>query len=321
MPKVLVYGWYHQGNIGDELFMDAFKHLFPNFDFEFTEIITSKKLQDVDAVFFGGGSFLLGLPNIEGSALQQLKSKKIFYIGVGVETHIHPIHIELMKLAKLIATRSSNQISRLLTINPNVIGIPDLVHALQSKVPSYVKQKKTILVMPNICVVPKVSDAHWKHAAWTYFKSEFVQFLDFMSGNGHKIKFFPMCENLEASDTWASNELVSHMEKRHASMILLNPPKAFEEVISLVSQHELLITQRFHGIVLSEMAGTPHMSIHHHDKLKNHKSNSGQSISYYNSSKQLFIDTFNSILSNSTDSLPIESNTFEELIKAVISLI
>jgi len=321
MSKVLVYGWYHQGNIGDELFMDAFKHLFPDFNFEFTEIITSEKLQDVDAVFFGGGSFLLGNPNIEGPALQQLKSKKIFYIGVGVETHIHPIHIELMKLAKLIATRSFDQINRLKDINPNVIGIPDLVHVLQSKVPSCVKQKKTILVMPNICVVPKVSDAHWKHAAWTYFKSEFVQFLDHMVYNGYEIKFFPMCESLEASDTWASNELVSHMERRHASMILPNPPKTFEEIMSLVSQHELLITQRFHGIILSEMANTSYISIHHHDKLKNHKSNFGQSISYYNSSKQVFIDTFSSILSNSTNSLPIESNTFEELIKAVISLI
>ena len=84
--KVLVYGWYHQGNIGDDLFMEAYHHLFPSLQLVFTETITSDKLQDVDAVFLGGGSFLLDAPRATDEALQLLKKKKIFYLGVGVES-------------------------------------------------------------------------------------------------------------------------------------------------------------------------------------------------------------------------------------------
>src|SRR5271163_1304539 len=128
--KVLVYGWYYQGNIGDDLFMESFRHLFPDFEFIFTENINSDKLKDVDAVFFGGGSFLLDRPLITEDALKILKSKKIFYLGVGVEVDIHPIHIELMSSALMIATRSKNQIDKLRLLNKNVSYIPDLIYSL-----------------------------------------------------------------------------------------------------------------------------------------------------------------------------------------------
>src|SRR5579864_6412775 len=113
MKKVLVYGFYHQGNLGDDLFVEAFQHLFPNVDFNFTESIDVDKLRDVDAVFFGGGSFLLERPNITEAALEVLKKKKVFYLGVGVEADIHPVYMELMSRALLIATRSIDQVERL----------------------------------------------------------------------------------------------------------------------------------------------------------------------------------------------------------------
>src|SRR5271169_6096331 len=111
--KVLVYGWYHQGNIGDDLFIDSYLHLFPDIDFVFSDSITTDKLRDVDAVFFGGGSFLFDRPTISNEALQNLSSKKIFYLGVGVEADIHDTHQKLMSQALLIATRSSDQVERL----------------------------------------------------------------------------------------------------------------------------------------------------------------------------------------------------------------
>src|SRR5579885_2555646 len=132
-PKVLVYGWYHKGNIGDDLFVEAFQHIFPEFDFTFTDVLTSHQVKDADAIFFGGGSFLHDAPISTDFALKLAKQKPIFYIGVGVEAEIHPTHQELMRLARLIATRSKNQIDRLKVLNKNSLYVPDLVFALRDK--------------------------------------------------------------------------------------------------------------------------------------------------------------------------------------------
>src|SRR5512135_2835712 len=117
--KVLVYGWYHKFNIGDELFIDCFKKLFPNFDFVFVDQIKSQSLDGIDAVFFGGGSFLGAQPNISNEALEILKKKPVFYLGVGIEHSIHPTHIELLRLSRFNAIRSIDQVDRVKSINPN----------------------------------------------------------------------------------------------------------------------------------------------------------------------------------------------------------
>lgn len=320
--KVLVYGWYYQGNVGDDLFIDAFKHLFPNIDFTFSDIITVELLENVDAVFFGGGSFLFGQPNIDDDALPILSSKKIFYLGVGVESIIHPIHEKLMASALLIATRSPEQVDRLKTINHNVKLIPDLVYSLQSQLSKPAKISKSVLIMTNIAVVPSHSDPHWKHASWDYFKSEFGQFLDWLLESGYKPQLFAMCRGLRLDDDWASAELVNAMDNRSNRRFLLEKPVGIKEISDLCARHEIIITQRFHGIVLSEMTRTPYMAIHHHDKLKSTQPSDGTFISYYNSSKNSFINAFEQTINMKfSDPMPIKSSIFEAFSKEVTNLI
>jgi len=321
MKKILVYGWYGHLNIGDELFVGAFRKLFPDFHFVFRDNITIHSLEDVDAVFFGGGSFLSGRPNITADAFEALKLKKVFYLGVGVESDIHPTHIELITRAQLIATRSQDQLERLKVLNPNSIWVPDLVYAQQPDVQISPKINRSVLVMPNIYVVPQSSDPYWKHASWSHFKSEFSQFLDMLVTDGHQIDFLSMSRGPETNDDWAAGELIAHMTRR-GRYLLKEQPVGIEHVTELISKYSLVITQRFHGIVLAEMARVPYIAIHHHDKLKFCQPAEGTSLSYYNSSKQSFIDAFNSTIKmNFSSSLPIESNIFEILNQEVVSLI
>jgi len=320
--KVLVYGWYHQGNIGDDLFMDAYRHLFPDIDFEFSEKITVEKLKDVDAVFIGGGSFLLDRPNVTSEALQILPTKKVFYLGVGVEADIHPTHQALIAHASLVAIRSPEQVERLKSFNKNVMFAPDLVYSLLPKLSKPPKVNKSVLVMPNISVVPNNSDPHWKHASWAYFKSEFGQFLDWLIEAGYRPQLFSMCRGLNLDDDWAAAELVNSLSKRSRNRISLENPVGIEEVSSFVSKHELVITQRFHGIVLAEMTRTPYIAIHHHDKLKFSYPSEGSFLSYYNSSKSSYISAFDqAIKMKFSSALPIESDIFKTLVEEVRSLL
>jgi len=320
--KVLVYGFYHQGNLGDDFFIEVFKFLFPNYELIFTEIIDSDKLKDVDAVFFGGGSFLLDRPNITSDALKALKYKKILYIGVGVEAEIHPIHVELMSRALLIATRSIDKVECLKLINPNIKYIPDLVYSLQNKVILSQKTNHSVLIMPNMVVVPQRSNPHWQHAAWAYFKSEFTQFLDWLVENNYHPHLFPMCRAAEIDDEWAASELIGHMEHRHQAHSNPILPVGFAAATALVSRYKIVVTQRFHGIVLSEMTRTPYLAIHHHDKLKLCQPNEGKFLSYYNSSKHSLIDAFNqALVMNYRDILPIKTSIFKELVDEVTNLL
>lgn len=319
--KVLVYGWYHQLNIGDDLFSDSFRNLFPNYQFIFRETIRLEDLQDVDAVFFGGGSFLLDDPLISADALQKIKQLPIFYLGVGVEADIHPTHMTLISLAKMVATRSASQVDRLKMLNPNSMWIPDLVYSLQSKVKISEKMNRSVLVLPNIAVVPSNSDPHWKHASWAYFKSEFSQFLDMLRGDGYKIEFLSMCRGRKENDDWAAGELIGHMSRR-GKLMLDEQPVGIEQVTQLISKYNVVITQRFHGIVLAEMTKTPYIALSHHDKIKNAKPFSGLALSYYNSSKQTYIDTFNNAVKlNFSNSLPIETDIFEAFSQKIIELV
>ena len=88
MKNIIVYGWYGQGNIGDELFADAFRNLFPDFNFTFVTKLNESILQKSDVVFFGGGSFLYAKPNISAADLEILKTKQIFNISFNSSTDI-----------------------------------------------------------------------------------------------------------------------------------------------------------------------------------------------------------------------------------------
>lgn len=315
MKKVLVYGYYNRENIGDNLFIEAYNNLFPSFDFVFTDAISLDNLKDVDAVFFGGGSFLYGAPLIDKSAFDLLKSKKVFYLGVGIESVINPTHLELMSMAKMIATRSLDQLDRIKLINKNSIYLPDLVYSLKPAVG--VRKNKSILVLPNIAVVPQGCSAHWKHASWEYFKSEFIQFLDELMYNGYIINLLPMCNSPEENDFWAGCELVSRLKNRNSNLLLPFEEYSIQEITNLISSYSLVITQRFHGIVLSEMTKTPYICIHHHDKLKFSYPANGNFISYHNISKDLLINS----IKMKNDIKSIDSAIFSTFIREVENLI
>lgn len=320
-PNVLVYGWYGQGNIGDELFKEAFAHLFPNYNLTFTSRLTPKLLEKTSAIFIGGGSFLYAPLNMTEGLLESIKQKKIFYIGVGMETDIHPMHLELMKQAQLIATRSPEKLEYVQSLNTNSIAIPDIVYSLKDIIKKEKKIPKSVLIMTNTAVVPNHTDAHWKHTSWDYFKNEFSQFLDFLISEKYFIKFFAMCQNKKSDDHWASIELLNRMQNKSNNFLLDNKFTDIGSLTSFLSQYETIITQRFHGIVLAELLRTPYLSIHHHDKLKFSSPGTGIFIPYYGASKALLKNSFETISDKFPDVLSIEDNTFEELVKSVSSLV
>jgi polysaccharide pyruvyl transferase WcaK-like protein len=315
--KVLVFGFYTKGNLGDEFFADIFRALFPDFQFTFTDKINEAILKDQDAVFFGGGSFLDQVLSIQTSALPLLKTKPIFYLGIGTEIDIHPIHLDLLKIAKLIVIRSSAKLDFLKSINPNVIIAPDLVYYQSLIQPSSSQKKidKSVLILPNISVLPQGDAPHWKHMGWEYFKFEFAQFLDQLIDDKYQIKFFPMCKSKYLDDDWAATEIFCKMRHRKSLYLLEKRTETIEETINLFSQYETIITQRYHGIVLAEIAKVPCMTISHHDKLKN---GDKDHLSFYGFNKDNAREKFNSVKEkNIVSTQLIKEDTYKGIKEAI----
>lgn len=306
--KILCYGHYNHQNLGDELFKNAFEKLFPEYDFTFTDHLTIELLKDKDALFFGGGSFLN--QSISGFNVWDFQgfNTPVFYIGVGFETEIHIDHYHFLGKAKLITSRSGN--CRWLNVAQkqwNITLIPDLVYYLKLKSHSF-KKENTVLILPNVSVIPKYDSPSWVTSAWDNFKNQFAQFLDYLIDNEFNIKFGTMCHNEVENDNYASYQISSLM--KHRSIIHLeNDHESDQFRANDIGAYSHVITQRYHGIVLSEIMNIPVLPISHHDKL-----NVTGALPYYEISKHRLINSFYRL---KEPNISIDFSAFEELKKRV----
>lgn len=303
--KILVWGFYFKGNLGDNLFIDSFKYLFPEYDFIFTDEITISHLNDVEAVFLGGGSFLAETLKASPEAFKRLLTMKIFYLGVGCETNIDARHQELIKKAEVIAVRTEQNINKIKSLTDKWMVIPDLVYALPNQNETK-SRNKSLLYIPNILVVPKWNEPHWKHASWNYFKSEMIQSIDQLIKDDWEIDFLPFCDNNYLKDNYAAAELIAGSQTMTSKKIW-NKPESFEEAIKIIGSYDKVVSQRFHGTILSHIANRNVLSLHHHDKLI-YGSNT---LSYYNFNKQTFLDKLNNLKLFECNSLNL--NKFKEM--------
>lgn len=290
--NVLVYGWFNNKNIGDQLFCSAFKTLFPTFNFTFVNHFTKASLKNIDAIFFGGGSFLESSIVFKDCSIEDVKKYPIFYIGVGPETEISNDHMSLLKIARLIAIRSETNKSKILNINISTIVIPDLVYALKNNIVPNNQINKSILILPNIHYIPNYDDRQWKYIAWESFKLEFAQSLDILIEEGYKINFFAMCQNDKLSDNNAAIEIINKMKNRNNNFIINTNPDIYS-ISYLFSSYDKIITQRFHGRIIANMCKIPSLSISGHSKFEG-----DNTIKYFELSKDNMINRIKKLTYN-----------------------
>jgi len=332
--QVVVYGWYgpETRNIGDQLFERVFRNLLPDCDLFFTSKIPTQSKVKTDLLIFGGGSFLdqpikashypdgLMAPTftepIFANGLTDPKCAKIAYIGVGAEG-IHHDHDILLRHAKFAALRSNTNLPLVSKLCPDTMVIPDLVYSL-ANTGTHVRtpaQKKSILFCPNISCVPKYDSSAWMHNSWNHFKFEFAQALDTLIAQGYAIDYLPMCVNPYQIDDFAMAEINNLMHKGHLIRdVVYSVVEGIDPLIKLFASYGAVITQRFHGAILSELARTPYLCIAHHDKLRSTSFNEGIFTDFYASSKASILKAFDQTIALDLSSdLPIDQHSFDSL--------
>lgn len=288
MKTILIYGHYGHQNIGDELFKESFEILFNScnsYNLIFTDFLNIEMFKNVDALIFGGGSFLnqsiSGFNIFDFNSI--INSIPIFYIGVGLETEIHMDHWFILNKAKIIASRTEDCIRlRLYKKQLNIIDIPDLVYLLKNKINNCEKCLDSVLILPNVSVLPLHNSPAWVNSSWENFKNQFAQFLDYLIDEKYNLTFYPMCSNKIEHDNFASYQIISMMKHRDYNMVKTN-----QSIYDHLSSTQAVITQRYHGIILSELANVPVLPIYHHDKLK-----VTDALPYYEISKDRLLNNF-----------------------------
>jgi polysaccharide pyruvyl transferase WcaK-like protein len=316
--KALVYGFYGKGNLGDDLFMNAFQTLWPEVDFKFVSRLTKSDVDAVEAVFFGGGSFLYAMPNVDDDV--DLRQKKVYYVGVGTETDVHPFHALAMMTAGVVATRTPQFIDKINVMTmgrANVIGIPDIVFAVPKVSVQPKRKPKTLLVIPNSELIPRASDPHWKHVSWEHYKNEFSQVLDHFTREGYSVSFRSMCDNAHMTDEWAAAELVARMDGRRSKMSKAPAMTSMNLATLPYLLTSVVVTQRLHGAVLAEMTNTPYVIVHHHDKLKTFEPCRGVKHPYYETSKASMIEAISNAELKHLEGNAVDISSFTELVEKV----
>lgn len=294
--KLLVYGFYNRGNAGDELMRQALVDLFNtrNVELEFTFQVDEAMLAAADGIVLGGGSFLDAEPNLTAGVVDNLMLgyKPVFYVSVGLETAIHQTHRSLLNVAHVVATRSPKLPSWLnAEAKSSIKQLPDVVYTFDVKTIEAAPKANSVLFVPNVEVVPWWGSPHWVHSAWEQFRVEAAQFLDHVIVTKGTVTFAALCCNDRQDDAWAATQLISHMNLRRTTFDIIRTTTP-TDYVNLFARHSFVVTQRFHGVVLAELAQVPYTNVHHHDKLEQASPCNGTKLSYYGVNKHTLIDAY-----------------------------
>lgn len=298
MVSLAVVGWYNRGNAGDQLMMLALKTLFSGLDvsLEFVDRVDDNIIDRHSGVLFGGGSILQGEPDVTPSAFGRVLdgSRPVFYMGIGFDTSVSETHNKLLDVAKVVCTRSPIA-SLPARLRNKAKHVPDLVYSLplfqENKVHKQVETPSELLFLTNAECIPTNKHPHWMHVAWSKFVDETSQFLDETKMN---VSFLTMCKNDAQDDGWAVAHIVSAMSKRSTKIRHIHSGEDTSAVVEAFSKECIVVTQRYHGIILSEMSGNPYVNLWHHNKLRFAQPMNGEAVAYHGVTKDVLHQAINS---------------------------
>lgn len=266
--KILVIGWYNHGNVGDEAFKTAFQTLFPQFDFTFDTRPHDDTNAAFDAVWVGAGSYLD--EHVGGLAGITIP---MGFIGIGMNYQPGDLLLSKMALAKALVVRDSLTMKALTQAGLSPVLAPDLAFAnpVLANNPQPEKVKKAVVLM-NDFFMPKMGGESWQTAAWGWFQHEFSRALQGLIDDGYTVSFVPMCQG-GIDDRRPAGAVIGYLPTEYQAKTEWvhspGPNVPPEQVVhNAIAEADLVVTQRYHGMVFAAQMGKPFIAISGHDKVK-----------------------------------------------------
>lgn len=271
---LLVYGWYHKQNAGDDLFAVSFQKLFPNLNIKFTDDPKDITKLQYKYLILGGGNIIH--PCLQNH-LQQTKTPYEFW-SVSVLT---PEQATIAQNARRCIVRD-NESAILMTkaqYKGELIFAPDIVFTNHNDI-KLTPKKDIVALFPNANIAPTYKDTIPKWQEYQRFVCETARFMDEQKDQNN-FELVAMQTNHLIHDHSVSHAIRATSVTKKMTIV----DKDLRNLNSL-NDFKVIITARYHGIILAIMSETPVVCIDAHSKIKNFANSYKLSnINYYEYSK------------------------------------
>lgn len=300
--NILVLGFYHHDNIGDESYKKTFPLLFPHYDFKFVDSLKEKDVQNCDAIVLGGGNVLRSQFIKQ---LAKIKDKKIFGFSIGMEckptedlsffTHIYARDYKTLEFLKYKKISCS--------------FIPDAAFVLEGNPLAGKKwltstfKKERLDLYSNVITI--IINAYLINGNLNQLARDATRFINFSyemartaDETSASFVFMPFGTQIPCDDRVSNAWIATKCKYWKKNHVIFNPLN-YETALNVISTSNLVISSRLHSSIFSYVSGVPFLDITHHDKNKLFLELTGNlenSISFWNFNAPLFKEKINSLM-------------------------
>ena len=248
MKKFTFIGWYGRRNCGDDALQLAIQTLFSDYDLTF-----QCSSPTTENLVLGGGDVVCDL------YLKLLGDKKFNVLGAGLG---YPGQVEFLKgKAREVFLRNQADVDLARQAGLDAYYTPDLAFALDVPIcdPILPQGKKKLGIMVADTMNASVDGKHQKLLNYVEFlKWEVAECLRYLS-EWYDLIFIPMSDFQYARDI----RMIYDIESRLPGITAKIFPAPLDPLstIKLISELDLLVTMRFHGIIFATLAGTPFVNL------------------------------------------------------------
>lgn len=295
--NILVLGAYGQDNVGDEallksvldnLKLEDYSNIYVNsMDPTLTSKIFGVKafytgfLHTIipflksNIIIYGGGTILVelrmtqyikSLPLIRSFLLNffgTLLGKKVIYLGIGAEEVSNNLSRWLMKNCIRFCSKCFVRDQKSFDIlskydKSKVILTSDLVFAIPKVERENFPSKKRILVLPLYRIINF-------ETYYAKYLETLIEFANEAVDNGYQVEFFPM--RVHEIDPKNDAQILKDIQRKTKSEVIFNYEKySIDEFIRYISNFDLVISSRFHGLIFGIIENIPVISLSEFDK-------------------------------------------------------
>jgi polysaccharide pyruvyl transferase WcaK-like protein len=261
MTNIPVLGWYHQQNVGDEAFKDVFRAALqaadPSATISFHTPFNALKSPVPEKIILGGGDV------IRPFYLEKIpRTVKVFALGVGLG---YESEIDLLRQANvpLALFRNLKDVELAHSRQMNAQYCPDLTFFISEPEPFRevsVQSRKTLGVFLSDEISPTFERKESKdYLYYEYFKWELASILDELE-EFYNICFVAFSTTESINDHKVSLDIFRRMRARDR-VSFVTDPLSMAQALGLVSQFDLVISMKFHGIMFAVNRGVPFVNI------------------------------------------------------------
>lgn len=268
--RILVYGWYNHGNLGDESYKFSFKETWKEHDFTFVDNILDSDINRFDLCIIGGGDV------VREASLRMISKMKCPKISISVTITAISLIPEIYILDHIYVRDISSYDNLIKYGYKNVTYIPDISMVLEGdrengkKIISKLfdkskseKYSKVYTIVVNAHLLGNLNTPHKNKIMFSKMASDMVDVIDRTSAS---FLFIPFAVSLPWDDR-VSNALVNSYTKFYKKNCVVYDKLSVSDSIDIISASDMVITSRFHGLIFGLSNNIPTVTISFHDKM------------------------------------------------------